>query len=524
MANKVEFAPETIEKQRTAIEKLEKAVGSTLGPRGFFVQFYEDGNPTITNDGVTVAKNFELEDPIENSAVELVREASIETNDKVGDGTTAAVILTKAFIDKGWELMEKGIHAYEVKLAFDRVAELLGKEIPKLATKVKDKETLMAVASLAANNDPKIGKPVGELAFQVGEEGTMYIDENDDDDIKTELIEGYSFNSGVSSKYFLMGMPVVTVNKPSILLYDGRLISGRDMFNFLERMKKAGVERLVIICREIDAEALKVAVLNKAEGNFDVTVLNAPGYAKLAVSGYLQDISVLTGAKVISEESGLGLEDVNVQQLGTAESVSTRVDKTLMLLTDTDEAFIESHKEYLRTEKPKAEAGFARDLISARLEQLSQKTGVVKVGAGNPVALKDVQFRADDAIHAAIAALKGGVVAGGGTTLARIAWACAGNPLNEIEKEIMQVLDAPFKRIVTNAAKDADTVAELLRNAKGLSIVWDATKDELVSAHQAGILDPADVILTSVTQALKVAGMVITTSAVISRGKKEGNV
>lgn len=519
MANKVEFAPQTVEKQKTAIEKLDLAVGSTLGPRGFFVQFMEDGQPTITNDGVTVARNFELEDTTEQAAVELVRQASIETNYKVGDGTTAAIVLTKALIDKGWELMEKGKHPYEVKLAFDRISALLQEKIPALSTEAKDEATLVAVASLAANNDKSIGEPVGKLALEVGEEGTMYIDENDKAGVDTELIEGYSFSSGVASPYFLMGAPVATISQPSILLYDGKLVSGRDMVNFLEKMSKAGVERLVIICREIDGEALKVAATNKVSNEgFDVTVINAPGYAKLAVSGYLQDLAVLTGAKVLSEEGGVALMDVNVQQLGACESVSTRMDKTLMLLVETDGKEVEEHIAFLKSQLPNhASDEYAKTLIEARIEQLSQKTGVVKIGSDNPVSLRDMQFRADDAIHAAIAAFKSGVVAGGGTTLARIAWADYPD-MHELDAEIIKVLDAPFKRIITNANKvPADVIENLGENE-----VWDVTTDEYHEPKVAGIIDPTDVVLTAVTQALDIAGKVITTSAVISKQKKEG--
>lgn len=511
---KIEFAPDVIDKQRKAIEQLEKAVGSTLGPRGFFVQFYEDGEPTITNDGVTVAKNFELDDPIENSAVDLVKQASIETNSQVGDGTTAAVILTRAFVEKGWELIKAGRHPFEVKLAFDRVAEFIRERVPTLSREAKDEETLIAVASLSANNDRSIGEPVGKLAAEVGEEGTMYIDENDAEGIKTDLIEGYTFNSGVSSFAFLsQGLTVTTINDPSILLYDGRLISGRDMFMFLEKMAKAGVERLVIICREIDGEALKVAATNKLQEQFDVTVINAPGYAKIATAGYLRDLAVLTGATVVSEEAGIALADTHVTALGTCSSISSRIDKTLMLFGEGfDKKRIDDYIKKLKEEKQSFSDEYAKAMIDKRIAELTQKTGVVKVGASNQVALRDMQFRADDAIHAATAAYKSGVVPGGGTALARIAWEAPAD-ISELEGEIIAVLDAPFQRIVTNAAKEPETVRENMAEGE----VWDATTDEYVDPNKAGILDPTDVVVTAATQALKVAGMVITTSAVISK-------
>jgi chaperonin GroEL len=522
------------EKARLALkngaDKLANAVKVTLGPKGRNVVIGRSyGSPIVTKDGVTVAKEIDLEDSFENIGANIVKEVSSKTNDAAGDGTTTATVLAQAIINNGLKLVAAGVNPIEIRKGIEfRVAEIV-KNLKKMSKEISTKEEIAQVGAISAN-DEEIGKIIAEAMDSVGKEGVISVEEGQSFGVEKEVVEGMQFDKGYVSPYMITNSESMKaeMNDPYILLTDKKIASLQEILPLLEKLAQSGKKDLVIIAEDIEGEALATFVLNKLRGTFNVLGIKAPGFGDRR-KAMLEDIAVLTGARVISEEVGLKLDKAEIEDLGRARRVVASKDNTTIIDGAGDKKTIEDRIAQIRREKELSDSDFDQEKLQERLAKLAGGVAVIKVGAATETEMKEKKYRIEDALNATKAAVEEGVVPGGGMALAI---ACYGHDFAGFEKEmkdssklsagekiINQSILEPIKQIANNAGVDGSLILQrIIEENKAAKEIrgYNAANGEFVEMIKAGIVDPTKVVRSALENAASAAMMFLTTEAVIS--------
>ena len=502
------------------VEKLAKAVIVTLGPRGRNVVLDKGfGAPEITNDGVTIAKEIEFEEKFENMGAEIVKEVASKTNDTAGDGTTTATLLAWTLTKEGFKNVAAGANPLELKSGIEKGKKAVVEELKKIAKKIRTKEELAQVATISAE-DEEMGKLIAEVFDEVGKDGVVTVEESKTVGLEKELVEGMEFDQGYISPYMITNpdrMEAV-IEDPYILITDKKISSLQEILPLLERMSSQGLKDLVIIAEEVEGEALATLILNKLKGTFRSLAVKAPGYGERRKE-MLKDIAVLTGGQVISEEVGLKLENVQINQLGRARKVVATKDKTTIIEGKGKKKDIQARIEQIKKEIEMTESEFDKEKLQERLAKLSGGVAVIKVGAPTEIEQKQRQQKIEDAVAATRAALEEGIVPGGGVALLRCQKALESVEVKGDEKIGLQilekVLEAPVRQIAKNAGVDDGVVVQKVKE-KGGNFGFNAKELKYEDLMKAGIIDPAKVTRCALENAVSAAGMLLTTEAAVA--------
>jgi chaperonin GroEL len=520
MAKMIAFDEEARRGLERGMNQLADAVKVTLGPRGRNVVLEKKwGAPTITNDGVSIAKEIELEDPYEKIGAELVKEVAKKTDDVAGDGTTTATVLAQALVREGLRNVAAGANPMALKRGIEKAVERVSEELSKMAKPVETKEQIAATASISAA-DPTIGEMIAEAMDKVGKEGVITVEESNTFGLELELTEGMRFDKGYISPYFVTDperMEVV-LDDPYILIVNSKISAVKDLLPLLEKVMQSG-KPLAIIAEDVEGEALATLVVNKIRGTFRSVAVKAPGFGDRR-KAMLQDIAILTGGQVISEEVGLKLENAGLDLLGRARKVVVTKDETTIVEGAGDTDQIAGRVNQIRAEIEKSDSDYDREKLQERLAKLAGGVAVIKAGAATEVELKERKHRIEDAVRNAKAAVEEGIVAGGGVALLQ-ASTTAFDKL-ELDKDeqtganiVRIALEAPLKQIAVNAGLEGGVVVEKVRNLE-VGHGLDAATGEYKDMIKAGIIDPAKVTRSALQNAASIAGLFLTTEAVIA--------
>ncbi|WAL59212.1 chaperonin GroEL [Thermocoleostomius sinensis] len=513
------------ENARRALEKgidiLAEAVAVTLGPKGRNVVLEKKfGAPQIVNDGVTIAKEIELEDHIENTGVSLIRQAASKTNDAAGDGTTTATVLAHAMVKEGLRNVAAGANAISLKRGIDKATGFLVDKIAEHARPVEDSKAIAQVGSISAGNDDEVGAMIAEAMEKVGREGVISLEEGKSMTTELEVTEGMRFDKGYISPYFATDTERMeaVLDEPFLLLTDKKITLVQDLVPVLEQVARSG-RPLLIIAEDIEKEALATLVVNRLRGVLNVAAVKAPGFGDRR-KAMLEDIAVLTGGQVITEDAGLKLDNVKLDMLGKARRVTITKDNTT-IVAEGNEVAVKARCEQIRRQMDETDSSYDKEKLQERLAKLSGGVAVVKVGAATETEMKDRKLRLEDAINATKAAVEEGIVPGGGTTLAHLSpsleeWAKSHLSGEELigATIVARALTAPLKRIAENAGQNGAVIAERVKE-KEFNVGYNAATDEFVDMFQAGIVDPAKVTRSALQNAASIAGMVLTTECIV---------
>lgn len=525
MAKEIIFSDEARNKLYEGVKKLNDAVKVTMGPRGRNVLIQKSfGAPSITKDGVSVAKEVELKDSLENMGASLVREVASKTADQAGDGTTTATVLAHAIFKEGLRNITAGANPIEVKRGMDKACEAIVAELKKLSREVKDKKEIAQVATISANSDEKIGNLIADAMEKVGKDGVITVEEAKSINDELNVVEGMQFDRGYLSPYFITNAEKMTVelSSPYILLFDKKITNLKDLLPVLEQIQKTG-KPLLIIAEDIEGEALATLVVNKLRGVLNISAVKAPGFGDRR-KAMLEDIAILTGGEVISEELGRTLESATIQDLGQASSVIIDKDNTTIVNGAGEKANIDARVNQIKAQIAETTSDYDREKLQERLAKLSGGVAVIKVGAATETEMKEKKDRVDDALSATKAAVEEGIVIGGGAALikakAKIKLDLQGD--EAIGAAIVErALRAPLRQIAENAGFDAGVVVNSIENAKDENTGFDAAKGEYVNMLESGIIDPVKVERVALLNAVSVASMLLTTEATISEIKED---
>ncbi|MCP9916872.1 chaperonin GroEL [Cyanobium sp. ATX 6F1] len=514
------------EQARRALERgidiLAEAVAVTLGPKGRNVVLEKKfGAPQIINDGVTIAKEIELEDHIENTGVALIRQAASKTNDAAGDGTTTATVLAHAMVKAGLRNVAAGANAITLKKGIDKAADFLVKKIEEHAKPISDSNAIAQVGTISAGNDEEVGRMIADAMDKVGKEGVISLEEGKSMTTELEVTEGMRFDKGYISPYFATDTERMeaVLDEPYILLTDKKIGLVQDLVPVLEQIARTG-KPLLIIAEDIEKEALATLVVNRLRGVLNVAAVKAPGFGDRR-KAMLEDIAVLTNGQLITEDAGLKLENTKLEMLGTARRITINKDTTT-IVAEGNEAAVKARCEQIRKQMDETDSSYDKEKLQERLAKLSGGVAVVKVGAATETEMKDKKLRLEDAINATKAAVEEGIVPGGGTTLAHLApaleeWAAANLTGEELigATIVASALTAPLMRIAQNAGVNGAVVAE---HVKGMPFNegYNAATGEYVDMLAAGIVDPAKVTRSGLQNAASIAGMVLTTECIVA--------
>ncbi len=523
MAKQILYKDAAREALKRGVDKIANAVKVTLGPKGRNVILDRGyGSPVITKDGVTVAKDIELKDKFENIGAELIKEVASKTNDVAGDGTTTATVLAQAIVAEGFSAVNSGANPVFLKRGIDKaVADVIAR-LEKTKKPVAGYEKIKEVASISAN-DSEIGELIADVFKQVGKEGVVTVEESQTAGMGKEIVEGLQFDRGYIAHYMITNperMEAVFEDAP-ILITDRKISSIHDIIGLLEKVSKSGKRELVIIADDVDGDALATLVVNKLRGNFSTLAIKAPGFGDRKKE-MLEDIAIVTGATVISEEKGLKLESVDIDVLGKAHRIIANKDKTVIVGGKGKKTDIEKRAAQVRAQIASSNSEFDKEKLQERVAKLSGGVAVIKVGAATEAEMKEKKFRIDDAVAATRAALEEGIVSGGGLALFRAARSLVGKPgTEEFGDEakgagiIYRVLEKPLRGIVENAGADSNQVVqELTKREEGIG--YNAATGEYVDMIKAGIIDPLKVVKSALINAASVASMILTTEAVVT--------
>ncbi|MFS8968876.1 chaperonin GroEL [Synechococcus sp. 'PEA 65AY6A-5F PE A'] len=521
MAKSIIFSEEARRALEHGMDILAEAVAVTLGPKGRNVVLEKKfGAPQIVNDGVTIAKEIELEDHIENTGVSLIRQAASKTNDTAGDGTTTATVLAHAMVKEGLKNVAAGANPIALKRGIDKAVKFLVDKIAEHARPVEDSKAIAQVAAISAGNDEEVGRMIAEAMDKVGREGVISLEEGKSMTTELEVTEGMRFDKGYISPYFVTDterMEAVLEN-PYILITDKKITLVQDLVPVLEQVARAG-RPLLIIAEDIEKEALATLVVNKLRGVLSVVAVKAPGFGDRR-KAMLEDIAILTGGEVISEERGLKLENARLDSFGSARRVTVTKDHTT-IVAEGNEAAVKARCEQIRRQIEETDSTYDKEKLQERLAKLSGGVAVIKVGAATETEMKDRKLRLEDAINATKAAVEEGIVPGGGTTLAHLMpavteWAQANLSGDELVGAMLvaRALGAPLRRIAENAGQNGSIVLERVKE-KPFTVGYDAQNDAYVDMFEAGIVDPAKVTRSALQNAASIAGMVLTTEAIV---------
>ncbi|KJH71129.1 chaperonin GroEL [Aliterella atlantica] len=513
------------ENARRALEKgmdiLAESVAVTLGPKGRNVVLEKKfGAPQIVNDGVTIAKEIELEDHVENTGVALIRQAASKTNDAAGDGTTTATVLAHAMVKEGLRNVAAGANAISLKRGVDKATQFLVERIAEHARQVEDSKSIAQVGAISAGNDDEVGQMIADAMEKVGKEGVISLEEGKSMTTELEITEGMRFDKGYISPYFATDPErMETVfDEPFILLTDKKIALVQDLVPVLEQVARSG-RPLVIIAEDIEKEALATLVVNRLRGVLNVAAVKAPGFGDRR-KAMLEDIAVLTGGQLITEDAGLKLDTTKLEMLGKARRINITKDTTTIVAEGNEQA-VKTRCDQIRRQMDDTESSYDKEKLQERLAKLAGGVAVVKVGAATETEMKDRKLRLEDAINATKAAVEEGIVPGGGTTLAHLSpelesW--AGSNLKDEEligaMIVARALAAPLKRIAENAGQNGAVIAERVKE-KDFNVGFNAATNKFVDMFSAGIVDPAKVTRSALQNAASIAGMVLTTECIV---------
>ena len=527
MAKQLQFSDEGRRSILSGVEALAKAVKVTLGPKGRNVVIEKKfGAPTITKDGVTVAKEIELEDAYENLGAEMVKEVASKTSDVAGDGTTTATVLAEAIYREGLKNVTSGANPMQVKRGIEKAVESVVGELKDISTPIKEQKEIAQVASIAANNDKVIGDRIAEAMDKVGKDGVITVEEGKTLETSLKLVEGMQFEQGYLSPYFVTDterMECVLEN-PYILLYEKKISNMKSLLPVLEKVAQSG-KPLLIISEETEGEALATLVVNKIRGTFVCCAVKAPGYGDRRKS-MIEDIAVLTGGKAITEDLGLKLETLTPEDLGQAKRVTIDKENTTIIEGAGSPDAVQARIAQIRNEIDKSDSDYDREKLQERLAKLAGGVAIISVGAATEIEMKEKKARIEDALHATRAASEEGIVPGGGVALLR-----ASTKLGKVKAEgdeqigvsiIERALQAPVRMIASNAGAEGSVVVQKLLSEKDNKIGYDAETDQFANMVEAGIIDPTKVTRSALQNASSIASLMLTTEALICDKPEEG--
>jgi chaperonin GroEL len=527
MAKDIIFDIEARNGVKRGVDALANAVKVTLGPKGRNVIIGKSfGAPMVTKDGVSVAKEIELEDPLENMGAQMVKEVASKTNDLAGDGTTTATVLAQAIVKEGLKNVASGANPLDLKRGIDKAVEAVVAELAKQAKSVGDtSEEIKQVASISANNDDQIGELIAEAFSKVGKEGVITVEEAKGTETYVDLVEGMQFDRGYLSPYFVTDSEKMTTDleNPYILLVDKKINSMKDLLPVLEPAAQSG-KPLLIIAEDIEGEALATLVVNKLRGSLKIAAVKAPGFGDRR-KAMLEDIAILTGGTVISEERGFTLENATLDMLGTAENVTIDKDNTTVVNGGGEKENILNRVNQIKAQVESTTSDYDKEKLQERLAKLAGGVGVLYVGAASEVEMKEKKDRVDDALHATRAAVEEGIVAGGGVALIRTLKALEGLKVENADEQtginiIAKAVESPMRTIVENAGGEASVVINRVLESK---LGYDAKTNTFVDMLEAGIIDPKKVTRIALENAASVAGMILTTECALVDIKEDDN-
>ena len=521
-AKDIKFGTDARAKMLKGVEILAKTVKVTLGPKGRNVMLDKSyGAPKITKDGVSVAKEVQLADKFENMGAQLVKEVAQKTADKAGDGTTTATVLAEAIIKEGCKAVAAGMNPMDLKRGIDMAVEAVVEDVKSRSKEIKTSEEIAQVGTISANGDKSIGEYLARAMEKVGNDGVITVEDAKGLDTELDVVEGMQFDRGYLSPYFVTDADKMTAEyeAPFVLLYDQKITNLQAILPVLEAVLQSG-RALLIVAEDIEGEALATLVVNRIRSGLKVCAVKAPGFGDRR-KAILQDLAILTGGQVISEELGLKLENTTIEMLGTAKRVIISKDDTTIIDGDGDKEMIEARKTQIKKEMEKTTSDYDREKLQERLGKMSGGVAVLRVGGASEVEVKEKKDRIDDALNATRAAVKEGVVAGGGTALLYATKALANvNPTNQDQRVgvdiIRRALQAPIRQIAENAGVDGAVVAGKLLEGTDYNFGYNAATDEYTDMVKAGIIDPTKVVRTALQDAASVASLLITTEAMVT--------
>ena len=526
MAKEITLGEEARQAILRGINQLANTVKATLGPRGRNIVLEKKfGSPTITKDGVTVAKEIDLKDPLENMGAQMVKEVASKTSDVAGDGTTTATVLAQSIYQEGLKMVVAGANPTLIKRGIDEAVKLIVEDIAKSSKAVSGK-MISQIGSISANNDMSIGDIIAEAMDKVGKDGVITVEEGKSLDTVLDFVEGMQFDRGFLSPYFVTDADRMeaSLEDPYILLHDKKISNLREMLPLLEQIAKSG-KPFLIIAEDIDGEALATLVYNKIRGMLNVVAVKAPGFGDRR-KAMLEDIAILTGGKVISEETGQKLENVTIEDLGNAKKITVNKDDTVIVEGNGTEEDIKGRIKQIRAQIEDTSSEYDREKLQERLAKLSGGVAVIRVGAATETELKEKKARVEDAMHATKAAVEEGIVSGGGIALLKSL-----NVLKKIKFQgdmqyginiLLKSLQAPIKQIADNAGVESSTIIEKVKRSKNPNLGYDALNEKFVDMLDAGIIDPTKVVRTALQNAASVAGLLLTTEGLISDIPEDG--
>ncbi|SHI90215.1 chaperonin GroEL [Mesonia phycicola] len=529
MAKDIKFDLEARDGIKRGVDALANAVKVTLGPKGRNVIISKSfGAPVVTKDGVSVAKEIELEDALENMGAQMVKEVASKTNDLAGDGTTTATVLAQAIVKEGLKNVAAGANPMDIKRGIDKAVIAITEELAKQSIEVgSSSEQIKQVASISANNDDVIGELIAQAFNKVGKEGVITVEEAKGTETYVDVVEGMQFDRGYLSPYFVTNSEKMTTDleSPYILIYDKKISTMKDLMPILEPVAQTG-KPLLIVAEDVDGEALATLVVNKLRGSLKIAAVKAPGFGDRR-KAMLEDIAILTGGTVISEERGFTLENATLEQLGTAEKVSIDKDNTTLVNGAGEDENIKARVNQIKAQIESTTSDYDREKLQERLAKLAGGVAVLYVGAASEVEMKEKKDRVDDALHATRAAVEEGIVAGGGVALVRAKEALAKlEAENQDEATGIQIvnraIEAPLRTIVENAGGEGSVVInKVLEGKKGFG--YDAKTEAYVDMLEAGIIDPKKVTRVALENAASVSGMILTTECALIDLPEEDN-
>lgn len=522
MAKQLVYSEDARKKMLSGVEQIARAVKVTLGPCGRLVMLDKKyGAPTITKDGVSVAKEIELKDPFENMGAQLVREVSSKTNDVAGDGTTTATVLAYAIVREGLKAVSAGMTPIEIKRGIDKATAIAVEEVKKNSRAVKGNEDITHVATISANNDPEIGKILADAIEKVGKDGVITVEESKNMDTTVKTVEGMQFDRGYISSYFVNDRERMEVNYNDayVLIYDEKISTMKDLLPVLEKVAQTG-KPLIIISEDLDGEALATLVVNSIRGTLKCCAVKAPGFGDRRKE-MLQDIAILTGGKVITKDLGLKLESTELADLGQVKSVKIDKDNTTLVDGAGDKKAIADRVAEIKNQIEKSTSDYDKEKLKERLAKLSGGVAVINIGAITETEMKEKKFRVEDTLAATRAALEEGIVSGGGLALIEASKVLDAEKENLTGDEkvgfqiIKRALEEPIRQIAENAGVDGAVIADKAK-AEKKGIGYNAATGEWVNMMEAGIIDPAKVTRCALQNAASVAGMLLTTECAIT--------
>jgi chaperonin GroEL len=525
MAKEIKFDQDARQKMLSGVDQLANAVRVTLGPKGRNVVIEKSfGSPTVTKDGVTVAKEIELEDKFENMGAQMVKEVASKTSDVAGDGTTTATVLAQSIFREGSKLVVAGMNPMELKRGIDLAVAKIVEELSSQSKPTRDASEIAQVGTISANNDETIGAILSEAMSKVGKEGVITVEEAKSMDTVLDVVEGMQFDRGYLSPYFVTDPEQMkaTLEEPLILLHEKKISSMKDLLPLLEQVARQG-KPLVIVAEDIEGEALATLVVNKIRGTLSVAAVKAPGFGDRR-KAMLQDMAILTGGQVIAEELGLKLENVTLKDLGKAKKVAIDKDNTTIIDGAGKKSDIEGRCNEIRNQIEDTTSDYDREKLQERLAKLVGGVAVVKVGAATETEMKEKKARVEDALHATRAAVEEGIVPGGGVALLRCQRVLENLGDNDEQKAgvniIRRAVEEPLRRIAENAGIDGSIVVDKVKNSKG-ALGFNARTEVYEDLLKAGVIDPTKVVRTAIQNAASVASLLLTTEAMVAEKPDE---